>query len=143
MWEILYDHVINANVIQLQYRNPRATYTLFQFPDERFSDIGIDFAHLPKTKNGNDMVKVIFDRLTKLVAAIPCKSTDKTVVIAKLFITNWITNGFGIPKIITSDRHAKFPSKLWHLILEDLKIKQIKNGYLKTPTNKWASRERH
>jgi hypothetical protein len=93
-------------------------------PDERFEDIGIDFAFLPKTKHGNDMVMVIVDRLTKLVMAIPCKKTDGAEEIAKLLVRHWITNGYGIPKVITSDRDTKFTSKVWQGIMDDLNIKQ-------------------
>jgi hypothetical protein len=59
-------------------------------PDQRFEDIGIDFAFLPTTKIGHNMVMVIVDRLTKLVMAIPCKKTDGAEEIAK----HWIWNTF-------------------------------------------------
>jgi transposase InsO family protein len=56
--------------------------------------------------------------------SIPCKKTASAADIAKLFIKHWITNGYGVPKVITSDRDTKFTGAIWQTILKDLQIKQ-------------------
>ena len=82
-------------------------------PNDRFKDISIDFATIPKHPEGWNQLMVIVCRLTKLVRLIPCKSTDDTAQTARRFITGWFSCGFGLPSSITSDRDTKFTSALW------------------------------
>ena len=66
---------------------------------------------------------VIICRLTKLVRLVPHHKTDSASDIAKLFINNWYSHGFGLPESITSDRDTKFTSKLWTALSTQLGIK--------------------
>src|SRR5579883_2484423 len=73
----------------------------------------MDFVNgLPRTKNGNDSIWVIVDRLTKVAHFIPvriCYSGDK---LAQLYIDN-IVKLHGVPSRIVSDRGTQFTSKFW------------------------------
>jgi len=95
-----------------------------EVPEERFTNIAIDFAKVPKDKDGTDSIMVIVDHLTKLQKLIPTTTKASTTEIAKLFVKEWILTGKGIPKSIVSDRDPRFTSDLWKEICEELKINQ-------------------
>ena len=84
-----------------------------EVPTDRFKDISIDFATIPKHPNGWNQLMVVVCRLTKLVRLIPCKDTDRTEQTARRFLAGWYSCGFGLPASITSDRDTKFTSALW------------------------------
>ena len=91
-------------------------------PDNRFESVGIDFALMPKTTNGEDCVLVIADRLTKLVSLTATSTRASAADIANILLKNWYCRGFGIPKSIFSDRGKIFISKLWQKFAQLLKI---------------------
>lgn len=93
-------------------------------PEERFQDIAMDFAAMPKDKEGEDMVLIIVDRLTKLTRAIPMFKTANVEDVAKRFVNDWILTGKGLPKSIVSDRDTKFTSKMWTAMCKELEIDQ-------------------
>jgi hypothetical protein len=67
---------------------------------------------LPVTKENNDAVMVIVDKLTKLVMFIPTRTDMDTVETAKKFFNHWY-RWFGLPKKIISDRDGRFISRFW------------------------------
>ena len=93
-------------------------------PNERFSDIAMDFiGPLPKSR-GFDTLLVITDRLTDYVMIEPLLGTATAEDIARLVYRTWYRR-FGLPKSIVSDRDKLFISKFWkelHRLL-DIKIK--------------------
>jgi putative transposase len=94
-------------------------------PRDRFLDIAMDFLTINGgPAGGSDMVMIIVERMTKYTALVPCKKTDSASQIAKLVIDNWFCRGFGLRRTITSDRDAKFTSKLWISLCKALNIKQ-------------------
>jgi predicted aspartyl protease len=92
-------------------------------PHDRFKDISIDFAKINRSSAGFDSLMVIVCRLTKLVKLIPCRTTDSTMEIARLFLRHWYAMGAGLPDTIVSDRDTRFVSKLWTELAVQLKIK--------------------
>jgi hypothetical protein len=92
-------------------------------PKDRFKDISIDFTSISKSDAGFDQLMVIVCRLTKLVRLVPHHKTDSAANIARLFIDNWYSHGFGLPESITSDRDTKFTSKLWTALANQLGIR--------------------
>ena len=84
-----------------------------QVPEDRFQQVGMDFAVLPESKSGMNMVIVLIDYLTKLVCFIPCKKTVTTEEVAMLVFKNWYCTGKGLPDCLVSDRDAKFVAKVW------------------------------
>ena len=82
-------------------------------PKRRWSAITMDFiTDLPLTKNNNDAIFVVVDRLTKMirVMAIEKNRTAETVA-AKFYEEVYRHHGF--PEEIISDRDSIFMSKFW------------------------------
>jgi hypothetical protein len=67
---------------------------------------------LPKTKNNNNAILVVVDRLTKLAHFIPTK-TDITAKQTAELIFNNIVSHYGYPESIVSDQDPKFTSSFW------------------------------
>jgi len=84
-----------------------------EIPDNRGESIAIDFATMPKEKDGNNYLMCITDRLSKIIEAIATKSTITAKETAILLYENWYLKGFGLPKSIVSDRDVKFTSQVW------------------------------
>ena len=67
---------------------------------------------LPKSKNQNDSIFVVIDKLSKEAHLIPMKSTYKAMNIADIFLKE-IFRLHGKPKAIILDRYVKFIGKFW------------------------------
>ena len=80
----------------------------------------MDFiVQLPKTKDGYDAIVVFVDRLSKMVQFAPTTTTASAPDIAKIFF-NVIFRAHGLPKVIVSDRDAKFTSHFWQALFNYL-----------------------
>jgi len=79
-------------------------------PTRRWEQVTMDFiVQLPTTKSGYDAIVVFVDRLTKRAVFCPTHTTVTAPGVAKLFFDN-IFRHHGLPRIIVSDRDAKFTS---------------------------------
>src|SRR6266498_2328861 len=75
--------------------------------------IGMDFIiGLPRTQKGNNSIRVIVDRLTKVAHFIPVKTTYHGDKYADLYIQH-ILKLHGVPNRIVSDRGPQFTSYFW------------------------------
>ena len=82
-------------------------------PAQKWEQVTMDFiVQLPLTKQGFDAIFVVVDRLSKRAHFIPTHTTVTAPEVAKLFF-NIIFKDHGLPRIIVSDRDAKFTSKFW------------------------------
>lgn len=80
-------------------------------PGRKWNSISTDFVTgLLKTRNGNDTIRVIVDRLTKPAMFIPMKETWKKKQLASTYVKN-VVHLHGIPKDIVSNRDSRFLSK--------------------------------
>jgi len=91
-------------------------------PENRWTNITMDFIVDLPVSNNFDSIFVVVDRLTKMAHFIPCCKTDDAPRIASLFITN-IFRLHGLPTIIVSDRDSKFLSRFWTAVFDALKVK--------------------
>jgi hypothetical protein len=66
----------------------------------------------PVTKENNDAVMLIVDKLNKLVMFIPTRPDMDTRETAKKFFNHWY-RWFGLPKKIISNRDGSFISRFW------------------------------
>ncbi|KAK8928937.1 hypothetical protein KSP39_PZI017240 [Platanthera zijinensis] len=83
----------------------------------------MDFVHgLPRSQQGNDVIWVIVDRLTKVAHFIPNRKEDGVEKLVELYVRN-IVRLHGIPKSIVSDRDGRFTSKDWRLVQKSLGTK--------------------
>ena len=67
---------------------------------------------LPRTLRGKDAIWVVVDRLSKSAHFIPIRTTNSASDLAPIY-TREISRLHGVPKMIISDRDAKFTSKFW------------------------------
>jgi len=83
----------------------------------------MDFiVQLPLTRQGNDAIVVFTDRLTKRAHFQAMHTTATAPEVAKIFF-NTIFKDHGIPKVIVSDRDAKFTSHFWKSLFSQLGTK--------------------
>ena len=83
----------------------------------------MDFiVQLPTTKSGYDAIVVFVDRLTKRAVFCPTHTTVTAPGVAKIFFDN-IFRHHGLPRIIISDRDAKFTSNFWRALFQQLGTK--------------------
>ena len=84
--------------------------------------ISMDFIMgLPKSKNQNDSIFVVVDKLSKVAHFIPVKSTYKEVHIIDIFLED-IFRLHGIPKEIISDWDTKFTENFWRYLFSILEM---------------------
>ena len=99
---------------------PAGLLQLLDTPTTKWEQITMDFiVQLPPTKQGYDAIFVIVDRLIKRAHFIPIHTSATAPEIAKLFL-NVIFKDHGLPRIIVSDRDAKFTSKFWQQLFKEL-----------------------
>ena len=92
-------------------------------PERRWQQITMDFiVQLPMTKNGNDSIIVIVDKLSKMACYIPTTVNVTAQQVAKLVFEN-IVRHHGVPESIVSDRDSRFTSMFWKSLWELLGTK--------------------
>jgi hypothetical protein len=90
-------------------------------PNQRFTELAMDFVGpLPKVK-GFDTILVMTDRLTNYVKIEPTTSSATAPAIADLVYRSWYRQ-FGLPTAITSDRDKLFVSKFWTELFKRLDV---------------------
>jgi len=67
---------------------------------------------LPKSKNNNNSILIVIDRLTKMATFIPTRKEITTKQTAELIFNNIVAR-YGYPESIVSDRDPKFTSLFW------------------------------
>jgi hypothetical protein len=94
-------------------------------PKRPWRSIGMDFlGPLPESKNGNDMILVIIDRLTKMAHFIPTTMEVTSKHLAELFL-RYVFQYHGLPDSIVSDRDPRFTSHFWKNLNKILGIKLL------------------
>lgn len=82
--------------------------------------ISMDFiTRSPITTRQFDSLMVVVDKFSKIDHFIPFKSMHKTSDIAGIFMKE-IFKLHGLPKAIILDHDAKFSSKFWKILFQDL-----------------------
>ena len=96
---------------------------LLGVPGWKWEEISMDFIDgLPRSRKGNDSIRVIVDRLTKSAHFIPVRSNRTARSLAQLYLKE-IVRLHGVPKSIVSDRDPLFTSKFWEAFQEELGTK--------------------
>jgi len=92
-------------------------------PTRRWEQITMDFiVQLPVTRNNFDAIVVFVDRLTKKAIFCAANTSISAPEVAKIFFNN-VFRYHGLPKVIISDRDAKFTSRFWRTLFEQLGTK--------------------
>jgi hypothetical protein len=76
-------------------------------PEQKWEEISMDFIEGLPMSDGKDKIFVVVDKLTKYAHFTVVRKTDSTKRIADVFCKN-IYKLHGFPKVIVSDRDAKF-----------------------------------
>ena len=76
-------------------------------PNQKWKEILMDFVEGLPISEGKDKIFLVVDRLTKYAHFIAMKKLDSTKQITEIFCKN-IYKLHGFPKVIVSDRYAKF-----------------------------------
>ena len=80
--------------------------------NQKWEEISMDFINGLPPSEGKDKILVVVDRLTKFSHFMAIKKIDKAKKIAEVFCKN-VYKLHGFPKVIVSDRDAKFNGKFW------------------------------
>ena len=67
---------------------------------------------LPRSRRGNESIRVIVDRLTKSAHFIPIKASRTAMTLASIYVLE-VVRLHGIPKSNVSDRDPLFSSRFW------------------------------
>ena len=112
-----------CQLVKVEHQHPLGLLQSLPIPEWKQEVISKDFiTDLPKSKNKNDSIFVVIDKLLKATHFILVKSTYKTVNIADIFLKE-IFRLHGIPKAIISDWDVKFTGNFWRSLFSRLEIK--------------------
>ena len=101
---------------------PAALLQPLPIPGRPWESIGMNFnTHLPTTRAGHTALYVIVDRLTELTHIVPTTDNATAPEVAEVFV-NTIVRHHGLPRNIVFDRDAKFTSRFWGALCEQLGI---------------------
>jgi hypothetical protein len=109
--------------VKVEHQRPADPLQPLNVPEWKWDQIAMDFVvDLPKTLNGHDAIWVVIDRLTKSAHFIPIKITDPVPKLAELYIRE-IVRLHGILASIVSDRDARFTSRFWQCLQDEMGTK--------------------
>ena len=90
---------------------------------KNWDEISMDLiVQLPKTKNGNDVIVVFVDRMSKMVHFQVTKSNTTAPDIVGIFF-NPVLRLHSMPSVIISDRDTKFTSLFWKALFKCMDTK--------------------
>ena len=81
-------------------------------PNQKWEEISMDFIEGLPIFDGKDKIFVVVDIFTKYAHFIAIKKTNSAKQIAEIFCKH-IYKLHGFPKVIVSDRDAKFKGNFW------------------------------
>jgi hypothetical protein len=92
-------------------------------PETRWETTSMDFiTQLPVTKQGNDAIMVVVDKLSKKAHFIATKTNVSAPDVATLFFRE-VVRHHGVPKNVISDRDPRFTSMFWKALWQQLGTK--------------------
>lgn len=114
---------LECQEVKAEHRYPVGLLHPNEVPEWKWQIISMDFVQgLPMTRNRNNIILVVIDRLTKVAHFIPGNLTYGALEIAHEFIKE-IFRLHGAPKKIISDRDARITSRFWQTLFSALGTK--------------------
>ncbi|XP_074299937.1 uncharacterized protein LOC141631124 [Silene latifolia] len=90
-----------------EHKRPQGKVQSLDVPEWKWESISMDIiVGFPRTQMGNNMIRVIVDRLTKSAHFISMKDTWSKAELAKAYV-KFVVNLHGVPKDIVSDRDLR------------------------------------
>jgi hypothetical protein len=124
MKDFIHDKIANCPICQIS-KTEKVPYpgllNPLQIPATKWSESSMDFIEGLPTSNGNNVILVVVDRLTKFAHFLPLSHPYTVHKVDTLFLDN-IFKLHGLPKVIVSDRDRIFTSKLWQELFSALKV---------------------
>lgn len=111
-------------------------------PNQRWSEISIDFIDAFKTSGDNkyDRILTIVDNFTKMAHFIPCRKKDFTAeMLTDIFIQN-IIKLHGRPLRILSDNDVLYTATAWTAVMNRLQIHRDYTTVASSSSNSFAER---
>jgi len=114
---------LECQLVKVEHQHPAGLLQPLPIPEWKWEIISLDIiTGLPKNAKQHDSIMVVVDKLSKVAHFIPVKSTYKVVNIAEIFMKE-IFRLHGIPKVVISDRDAKFIGNFWKALFKGLDSK--------------------
>jgi len=111
---------LECQQVKVEHQHPAGLLQPLPIPEWKREIISLDFiTGLPKNSKQNDSIMVVVDKLSKSAHFIPVKSTYKAINIADIFMKE-IFRLHGVPRIVISDRDAKFIGTFWRALFKGL-----------------------
>lgn len=99
--------------VKAEHQRPAGLLQPLEIPEWKWEHITMDFVTgLPKTRNGNDTIWVIVDRLTKSAHFLSMSIQTSIEKLVSMYM-NEIVSLHGTPVSIVCDRDPRFTSRFW------------------------------
>ena len=106
--------------VKAGHQRPAGLLQQLKILEWKWDSVGMDFiTGLPTSSRGNDSIRVIVDRLSKVAHFLPVKTTYQSSKLAELYIAR-IVSLHRVPKNIVSDQGTRFTSRFWKKVKEGL-----------------------
>lgn len=114
---------VRCQVMKAHQPKRQGLLTSLPIPEGRWTSISIDFmTGLPMTKKNFDMIMVVVDRFSKRCHLIACEKSLKGIEVIDLLF-RFVFAYHGFPRVIVSDRDARFTSQDYQEALQRVGIK--------------------
>ena len=114
---------VTCSKVKAQHQKTYGSLEPLHVPMGKWEDITMDFVtKLPRTKNGQDMIWVVVDRLTKSAHFIEANEKWSMDKLANAYVKE-VVRLHGVPLTIVSDRDSRFTSRFWKSLQEEMGTK--------------------
>ena len=121
MHDDVYEFVTRCHTCQINKvptQRPAGRLQPHAIPEQPWEVITADFlTELPTTRQGNDTVLIVVDKLSKRCVLIPTRKDISARDVAQLFQDHVFTK-YGTPTTIITDRDPKFTARFWRCLTE-------------------------
>ena len=103
---------------------PKGLLKPLPVPEQRWTDISIDFVTGIPDHKGNNAILTVVDRLSKDIKYIPCRAGDEGTSASETayLLIRDVYSQHGLPSSIVSDRGRQFVSTVWRALCRKLNI---------------------